>query len=114
MSTISPATRARALRRMGHVASRLPRWILTGFIRAYQVVLSPMRGATCRYYPSCSTYALTAVTKHGAVAGSALAAWRVLRCNPFSPGGVDHVPDLVPWKVHRHRDRVPANVKELT
>ncbi|MEP7018720.1 MAG: membrane protein insertion efficiency factor YidD [Actinomycetota bacterium] len=61
-------------------------------IRAYQLVVSPMRPATCRFYPSCSAYALTAIERFGLVRGSWLATRRLLRCHPWNPGGVDHVP----------------------
>jgi putative membrane protein insertion efficiency factor len=61
-------------------------------IRAYQFVLSPMLGQRCKYYPSCSNYAIEALRVHGVVRGAGLATWRVLRCNPFSDGGVDTVP----------------------
>ena len=61
-------------------------------IRAYQYALSPMLGQRCKYYPSCSNYAIEALRVHGVLRGAGLAAWRVLRCNPFSDGGVDPVP----------------------
>jgi len=61
-------------------------------IRAYQFLLSPMLGQRCKFYPSCSNYALEALRVHGAVRGTGLATWRILRCNPFSHGGVDPVP----------------------
>ena len=61
-------------------------------IRAYQLIVSPMRPQTCRFYPSCSAYALTAIERFGLVRGSWLATRRLLRCHPWSPGGVDHVP----------------------
>jgi len=64
-------------------------------IRAYQLVLSPMRPPTCRFYPSCSAYALTALERFGLIRGSWLAARRLLRCHPWNPGGVDHVPHAV-------------------
>jgi putative membrane protein insertion efficiency factor len=65
-------------------------------IKAYQQVLSPMRPQTCRFYPSCSAYALTAIQRFGILRGSWLAARRLLRCHPWNPGGVDHVPHLDP------------------
>ena len=61
-------------------------------IRAYQVALSPALPRSCRYYPSCSQYAREAVLKHGVMRGGYLAAMRLVRCNPWSPGGVDLVP----------------------
>ena len=74
------------------VASMAPRLVLVGAIRGYQLFISTMLGPRCKYYPSCSTYGLQAVQTHGAAKGSVLAAWRVLRCNPWSYGGVDDVP----------------------
>lgn len=68
------------------------KYLLMGLIRLYQWTISPLLGPVCRYYPSCSHYGYEAVRVHGAVKGSALTAWRILRCNPWSPGGVDHVP----------------------
>lgn len=69
-----------------------PRLVLIGLIRGYQLTISPLLGQRCKYYPSCSAYGLQAVKTHGAVVGAALAAWRILRCNPWSYGGVDDVP----------------------
>ena len=67
--------------------------IMTGMIRFYQKYLSPLKGgATCKYIPTCSQYALEAIEKYGAIHGGLLAAWRILRCNPFSKGGYDPVP----------------------
>ncbi|MDQ2897069.1 MAG: membrane protein insertion efficiency factor YidD [Actinomycetota bacterium] len=60
-------------------------------IRAYQRLFSPALGQRCRYYPSCSTYAVQAVKNYGILRGLVLAVWRVLRCNPLSRGGVDPV-----------------------
>lgn len=71
----------------------LPRLALVGIIRLYQLTVSPLLGPRCKYYPSCSHYGLEAVRRHGAVRGFALASWRVLRCNPWSHGGVDDVPE---------------------
>lgn len=67
--------------------------ILLLFVKFYRKFISPLKPPCCKYYPTCSTYALTALEKHGALKGSVLAAWRLARCNPFSLGGVDHVPD---------------------
>nr|WP_236683784.1 membrane protein insertion efficiency factor YidD [Demequina flava] len=63
-----------------------------GLIRLYQVTISPILGPRCKYYPSCSHYGLDAVRVHGALIGPVLAAWRILRCNPWSHGGIDDVP----------------------
>ncbi len=62
-------------------------------MRAYQLILGPFLGGACRFYPSCSNYAMEAIALHGARRGAALAAKRLLRCRPFSPGGVDLVPE---------------------
>jgi putative membrane protein insertion efficiency factor len=70
-----------------------PRWILLLLIRAYQFVVSPaLPPNTCRFYPSCSHYGYQAIYRFGAIKGGVMAAWRVLRCNPFNPGGYDPVP----------------------
>jgi putative membrane protein insertion efficiency factor len=62
-----------------------------GPVRLYQLLISPMLSAnTCKYHPSCSQYAIDAIRKYGLVVGSAKAAWRLLRCNPWSRGGVDY------------------------
>jgi hypothetical protein len=61
-------------------------------VRVYQWTLRPVIGANCRFWPSCSEYAVDALRLHGAVRGSALAAKRILRCNPWNEGGVDPVP----------------------
>ena len=61
-------------------------------IKMYQRYISPMKGTKCPYIPSCSQYGLEAVEKYGALKGGALAAWRILRCNPLSHGGYDPVP----------------------
>jgi putative membrane protein insertion efficiency factor len=69
------------------------RWPLLALIRFYQGTLSKtMPSNTCRFYPSCSHYGFQAIYKHGAFKGSFMAAWRVIRCNPFNPGGYDPVP----------------------
>lgn len=68
------------------------RVLLAGLIRLYQLAISPLLPKACRFYPSCSQYALESVTLHGALRGSALAVARLARCHPWNPGGVDFVP----------------------
>lgn len=75
---------------------RLPSLLLLGLLRIYQRFISPLTPPTCRYYPSCSAYAVTAIVRHGALRGTWLAARRVLRCHPWAPGGVDDVPPARP------------------
>ena len=65
---------------------------MVGMIRVYQLLLSPLLGARCRFYPSCSRYAAAAIQTHGPVVGVFLGARRLLRCHPWNPGGVDLVP----------------------
>ena len=78
------------------------RWALLGAIRLYRATLSGWLGGQCRFYPSCSHYAEEAIRTHGAVRGTGLSVWRVLRCNPFGRGGVEHVPG-----VQRYEDGIP-------
>ncbi len=66
--------------------------IAIGAVRAYQWTIRPVIGANCRFFPSCSDYAIDAVRGHGALRGSSLAARRILRCNPWHEGGYDPVP----------------------
>ena len=66
--------------------------VLRGAVLAYQRTLRPVLGCNCRFHPSCSDYALEALRGHGAARGALLAARRVLRCNPWHPGGYDPVP----------------------
>lgn len=61
-------------------------------IHIYRKFISPLKPATCRFYPTCSAYALEAIEVHGALKGSWLAAKRIARCHPFNPGGIDLVP----------------------
>jgi uncharacterized protein len=71
----------------------LGRSLLVAPIRVYRRVISPAVPARCRYHPSCSAYAIEAIRRYGVLRGAVLAAWRVLRCNPWSHGGVDFVED---------------------
>ena len=70
----------------------LPRNAVVALLTGYRAVISPLYGDVCRYYPSCSRYALEAVQEHGAVVGTALGAARICRCHPWAAGGVDDIP----------------------
>jgi len=65
--------------------------ILVGLIRVYQKFISPLKGQTCRFYPSCSEYSIQALKKYGLIKGSWKSIRRILRCHPFNPGGHDPV-----------------------
>lgn len=80
------------IRRALWIAGAPARGLLVASIRLYRATLSGWLGGQCRFYPSCSHYAEAAIRTHGAMKGSALATWRVLRCNPFGKGGIEHVP----------------------
>lgn len=71
---------------------RAPSYLLLLFIRLWRRFISPLYGQVCSFYPSCSAYGLEAVTVHGLFRGSFLTGWRILRCNPFTGGGIDHIP----------------------
>jgi len=77
---------------MTRAAAALVGAVMDGTIRAYQLLLAPLLPASCRYYPSCSTYARQAIAEHGPLAGGWLAAKRILRCHPWGGSGVDPVP----------------------
>ncbi|MFT4157422.1 MAG: membrane protein insertion efficiency factor YidD [Microbacterium sp.] len=88
----------------------LPRNLVLGFLTAYRAVISPLYGDVCAYYPSCSAYAVGAVQQHGALRGALLSAWRILRCNPWTRGGVDDVRPHThfPYDLTAHGFVVPA------
>ncbi|WP_276557695.1 membrane protein insertion efficiency factor YidD [Dethiobacter alkaliphilus] len=67
------------------------KWPLIALIWIYQKFISPMKRPSCRFYPSCSQYALEALQRYGFIRGTIMALWRLLRCNPFNPGGYDPV-----------------------
>jgi putative membrane protein insertion efficiency factor len=73
-----------------------------GLIRLYQRFVSPLLAPRCKYHPSCSEYAVQAIGRYGMLRGSVLAAWRLLRCNPFSHGGYDPVSEQTLFRRHAH------------
>ena len=76
--------------------ARVPQVTLIGLVRLYQLALRPLIGAHCRFHPHCSAYAIEAIDRHGAARGAWLSFTRVLRCNPWHPGGLDPVPEPSP------------------
>ncbi|MEY4457484.1 MAG: hypothetical protein RIS25_77 [Actinomycetota bacterium] len=70
-----------------------PRNAGVAVLLVYRKVVSPLYGQVCRYHPSCSAYGLGSVQQFGLIRGSLMAAWRILRCNPWARGGIDDVPD---------------------
>jgi putative membrane protein insertion efficiency factor len=72
--------------------THLPQTFALGFIRLYQRFISPALPPACRFYPTCSRYGFEAIQKYGLLKGGTLAFWRLVRCNPFNPGGYDPVP----------------------
>lgn len=69
-----------------------PRNVLVAFIVGWRKVVSPLYGNVCRFHPSCSAYGLGVVQQYGLFRGGAMTGWRILRCNPWSRGGIDDVP----------------------
>lgn len=92
MTAIHPTSHPASPVRLGRALVRLPGRALLGLLWLYQHLISPMTPPTCRFYPSCSQYAVIAIRRHGALKGSWLAVRRVGRCHPWNPGGVDDVP----------------------
>ena len=80
---------------IGYLRGAVRRALAVSF-RAYRMALAPLIGPVCRYEPSCSHYAEQAITRFGFFHGAVLAAWRLLRCHPFSRGGLDPVPERRP------------------
>ena len=76
--------------------------IFVGLIRFYQKCISPLKPPTCRFYPTCSHYGLESVKRFGALKGGYLTIKRILKCNPFHPGGIDEVPEHWPGFVQKH------------
>jgi len=88
------------VREIGLFILLIPRNIGVLLIRAYRAVVSPLYGDVCRYHPSCSAYGLGSVQQQGLLVGSVLTAWRIVRCNPWSQGGID---DVRPARHSRYR-----------
>lgn len=78
---------------------RLPAQFAIALVRGYQILISPLTPPSCKYYPCCSSYSVTALRRFGLLRGVALTAWRLARCNPWSSGGVDDVPET--WRLRR-------------
>jgi putative membrane protein insertion efficiency factor len=76
------------------------KYILIAMLKIYKRFISPLKPRSCRFYPSCSTYALEAVSRFGALKGGSLAVRRLLKCHPFNPGGFDPVPKEFSWLKH--------------
>ena len=72
-------------------------------VRAYRVAVSPLLGLRCKYHPSCSRYALDALREFGVLRGLVLAGWRLLRCNPWSHGGVDYAHEQTLFRAREDR-----------
>ncbi|KAE8558330.1 MULTISPECIES: membrane protein insertion efficiency factor YidD [Paenibacillus] len=81
-------------------------------IQFYRAYISPLKPATCRFYPTCSAYALEAVEVHGALRGSWLAAKRIAKCHPFHPGGVDLVPPAKKGLDQSDKDRLATHTEK--
>jgi hypothetical protein len=71
------------------------RFMLIAIIKFYKYFISPLLGSNCRFYPSCSSYSLEALQRHGAIIGSYLTLKRLLKCHPFHQGGIDPVPEKI-------------------
>lgn len=82
-------------------------------IKFYRKFISPLKPPVCKYYPTCSCYAMQAIEKFGVIRGTALASWRILRCNPWSLGGIDYVPEKFTFKVKKY-DYSQYSEKETT
>lgn len=85
------------------------KYILVGLIKFYRRFISPLTTPKCKFYPTCSRYALDAIMRFGAIRGSLLAVWRLLRCNPWSMGGIDYVPEKFIFKVKKYDYSSPVD-----
>lgn len=91
---------------MNDVLATLLRALMIGLVRLWQIMLRPVLGNNCRFHPCCSDYAVEAIREYGAIRGGWMACRRILRCNPWHPGGYDPVPprDGGPCHDHDHHD----------
>ncbi|RFA23693.1 membrane protein insertion efficiency factor YidD [Subtercola boreus] len=94
MTAVAPPALLPIIRTLVIGAYLLPRNIAVLLLRTYRAVISPLYGDVCRYYPSCSSYTLQAIQQRGLFVGTALGAYRLVRCNPWAAGGIDDVPPL--------------------
>lgn len=85
--------------------TKLGQRLTISLVRFYQVFISPLFPPSCRYYPTCSHYMITAIKKHGALLGVIMGCARILRCNPFVKGGVDPVPDNFTLRRNPHPEK---------
>ena len=86
------------------------RKLLILFIQAYRTLISPLMGPHCRFYPTCSCYAQTALERHGVIRGSWLSLRRISRCHPWHPGGIDLVPEkTVPQNTETTKEQTLTN-----
>lgn len=81
------------------------KYILMLPVLIYKKLISPLFPARCKYYPTCSSYAVQSLKRFGVVRGSVLAVWRILRCNPWSNGGIDPVPDKFTLKTKNKKEK---------
>ena len=95
--TMEAGTIKKALALIGEALALIEKALALA-IRIYRGLISPFLGNNCRFYPSCSCYAETAIKNHGAIVGSWMAMRRLARCHPWHPGGIDLVPDSIPEK----------------
>ena len=86
--------------------------VLIWLIKGYKLLISPILPPSCRFYPSCSQYALEAIAQFGVLQGGKLALCRILRCNPFHPGGVDPVPTLAEMQQQKGKMRSRRSMQD--
>jgi hypothetical protein len=90
-----------------HSIGWVVRLVFLGLIRVYQLLISPLLPPSCRFYPSCSAYALGSIRVHGSAKGLALATVRLIRCNPWNEGGLNPVPEIGHWLSEIYPDGRP-------